>query len=41
MPMVVYAKARRGANPVVNAISTMIVVGLGMMIVIAERLRRS
>ena len=29
LPMVIYAMARRGANPVVNAISTMIVVGSG------------
>jgi spermidine/putrescine transport system permease protein len=41
LPMVIYAMARRGANPVVNAISTMIVVGLGLLIVISERLRES
>jgi spermidine/putrescine transport system permease protein len=41
LPMVIYAMARRGANPVVNAISTMIVVGLGVLIVISERLRES
>jgi spermidine/putrescine transport system permease protein len=39
LPMVIYAMARRGGNPVVNAISTMIVVGLGVLIVISERLR--
>jgi len=39
LPMVIYAMARRGANPVVNAISTLIVVGLGVLIVISERLR--
>ena len=39
LPMVIYAMARRGANPVVNAISTLIVVGLGALIVISERLR--
>lgn len=39
LPMVIYAMARRGANPVVNAISTMIVTGLGVLIVISERLR--
>ena len=38
LPMVIYAMARRGANPVVNAISTMIVVGLGVLIVVSERL---
>ena len=40
LPMVVYAMARRGANPVVNAISTMIVAGLGLLIVLSERLRK-
>ena len=39
LPMVIYAMARRGANPVVNAISTMIVAGLGVLIVVSERLR--
>jgi spermidine/putrescine transport system permease protein len=41
LPMVIYAMARRGANPVVNAISTMIVVGLSLLIVASERLRES
>jgi spermidine/putrescine transport system permease protein len=41
LPMVIYAMARRGANPVVNAISTMIVCGLGVLILISERLRES
>lgn len=40
LPMVIYAMARRGSNPVVNAISTVIVVGLGVLIVVSERLRR-
>jgi spermidine/putrescine transport system permease protein len=39
LPMVIYAMARRGANPVVNAISTLIVVCLGVLIVISEKLR--
>jgi spermidine/putrescine transport system permease protein len=39
LPMVIYAMARRGANPVVNAISTMIVAGLGVLIIVSERLR--
>jgi spermidine/putrescine transport system permease protein len=39
LPMVIYAMARRGSNPVVNAISTMIVAGLGVLIVVSERLR--
>lgn len=41
LPMVLYAIARRGANPVVNAISTLIVFGLGLLILIAERLRET
>jgi spermidine/putrescine transport system permease protein len=40
LPMVIYAMARRGANPGVNAISTIIVTGLGVMILLSERLRR-
>lgn len=39
LPMVIYAMARRGANPVVNAISTLIVVALGILIIASERLR--
>ena len=39
LPMVLYAMARRGANPVINAVSTLIVVGLGSMILLSERLR--
>jgi spermidine/putrescine transport system permease protein len=41
LPMVLYAIARRGANPVVNAISTVIVFGLGLLILVSERLRRT
>lgn len=41
LPMVIYAMARRGANPAVNAISTVIVAGLGLLIVISERLRKA
>ena len=40
LPMVIYAMARRGANPVVNAISTLIIAGLGILIIISERLRK-
>src|SRR5262245_38308464 len=40
LPMVIYAMARRGANPVVNAISTLIVMALGILIILSERLRR-
>jgi spermidine/putrescine transport system permease protein len=39
LPMVIYAMARRGANPVVNAISALIVFGLGALVLLAERLR--
>jgi spermidine/putrescine transport system permease protein len=40
LPMVIYAMARRGFNPAVNAISTMIVVGLGVLILVSSRLER-
>ena len=39
LPMVIYAIARRGVNPVVNAISALIVVGFGSLILLSERLR--
>jgi len=39
LPMAIYALARRGVSPVVNAISALIVFGLGALIVISERLR--
>jgi spermidine/putrescine transport system permease protein len=39
LPMVIYAIARRGANPMLNAISALIVVGFGGLILISERLR--
>ena len=41
LPMVIYAMARRGVNPVLNAVSTIVVVGLGAMVLISERLRAS
>ena len=41
LPMVIYAMARRGANPVVNAVSAMIVVTLGALVLVSEKLRRS
>jgi spermidine/putrescine transport system permease protein len=40
LPMTIYALARRGVNPMLNAISTIIVVLLGAMVLISERLRR-
>jgi spermidine/putrescine transport system permease protein len=39
LPMVIYAMARRGVSPAVNALSTIIVFGLGTFILMAERLR--
>jgi len=41
LPMVIYAMARRGVNPVLNAVSTLVVAGLGTLIVISERLRQA
>ncbi len=40
LPMVIYAIARRGANPTINAVSTLIAVGFGALIVISERVRQ-
>jgi len=40
LPMVIYALARRGTNPAINAVSTLIVVGLGTLVLAAERLRQ-
>jgi spermidine/putrescine transport system permease protein len=39
LPMVIYAMARRGANPVVNAVSALIVAVIGVLILVSERLR--
>ncbi|MBI3472350.1 MAG: ABC transporter permease [Candidatus Solibacter usitatus] len=39
LPMWMYATARRGASPALNAISTLIVVFFGGLIVVSERLR--
>jgi spermidine/putrescine transport system permease protein len=38
LPMVIYAMARRGASPVINAISALIVVCFGALILLSERL---
>jgi spermidine/putrescine transport system permease protein len=38
LPMVIYAMARRGANPAINAISTIVVVVFGTLILISGRL---
>jgi spermidine/putrescine transport system permease protein len=40
LPMVIYALARRGVSPTLNAVSTLIVVGLGALVLISERLQR-
>ncbi len=39
LPMVIYALARRGVSPMLNAVSTLIVVVLGATVLISERLR--
>ncbi len=39
--MVIYAMARRGANPEVNAVSAVIVFALGALILISEKLRET
>ncbi|MBI4875126.1 MAG: ABC transporter permease [Acidobacteria bacterium] len=41
LPMMIYAMARRGANPVVNSISTLIVAVLAVMILVSERMREA
>jgi ABC-type spermidine/putrescine transport system permease subunit II len=40
LPMVIYAMARRGVNPALNAVSTVIVMALGALVMVSERLRR-
>ena len=40
LPMVIFQMARRGVSPVVNAISTVIVIVLGGLILISERIQR-
>jgi len=39
LPMVIYALARRGVSPMLNAVSTMVVAGLGVIVLISERMR--
>ena len=39
LPMVIYAMARRGVSPVVNAVSALIVVVFGTLIVVSQRLQ--
>jgi spermidine/putrescine transport system permease protein len=40
LPMMIYAMARKGVSPEVNALSVMITVGLGTLILMAGRLER-
>ena len=40
LPMVIFQMARRGVSPVVNAISTLIVIGLGGLVLLSERVQR-
>jgi ABC-type spermidine/putrescine transport system permease subunit II len=39
--MVIYAMARRGASPVINAISALVTVFIGILILIFERVREA
>jgi spermidine/putrescine transport system permease protein len=41
LPMVIYAMARRGASPVINAISALITVFFGAVILVSQRVRES
>jgi spermidine/putrescine transport system permease protein len=41
LPMVIYAMARRGASPVINAISALITLVFGVLILISERMRET
>jgi spermidine/putrescine transport system permease protein len=41
LPMVIYAMARRGASPVINAVSALITVVFGLLILISERMREA
>lgn len=40
LPMVIYAMARRGVSPVVNAVSALIVVAFGAIVLISQRLQQ-
>ncbi len=41
LPMVIYAMARRGVSPALNAISALVIVVFGALILISERLREA
>ncbi len=40
LPMIIYAMARKGVSPEVNALSVMITVGLGILVLISGKLER-
>jgi spermidine/putrescine transport system permease protein len=39
LPMTIYAMARRGVNPMLNAASTLVVFALGALVLVSEKLR--
>jgi len=39
LPMAIYSLARKGVSPVLNAVSTLVVAGLGTVVLVSERLR--
>ena len=39
LPMTIYGMARRGVSPALNAVSTVVVFGLGALVLVSERLR--
>jgi len=41
LPMVIYAMARRGASPVINAISALVTIFFGCLILISEQVREA
>lgn len=41
LPMVIYAKARRAISPSVNALCAIIVVGIGTLVLLSQRLQKS
>jgi spermidine/putrescine transport system permease protein len=40
LPMVIYAMARRGASPVINAVSALVTVCFGLLILLSERMQQ-
>ena len=40
LPMLVYGEARRGVKPEINAISTVLIVAVGLLVVLAAIVRR-